>query len=96
MTVLLAKLSGADTPTAIAEWDNHHQGELETVLRIKPKRMPERSTYRRLLAYKVYETEIERMVGEYNQSGERGDICALDGKAYWVCRSAKMAHRNML
>ena len=81
MIVLLAKLSGADTPTAIAEWGHHHQGELETVLRIKPKRMPERSTYRRLLAYKVYETEIERLVGEYNQSGERGDICALDGKA---------------
>ena len=80
MIVLLAKLSGADSPTAIAEWGIHHQGEIEIVLRIKPKRMPERSTYRRLLAYKVYETEIERMVGEYNQSGERGDICALDGK----------------
>lgn len=81
MIVLWAKLSGADSPTAIAEWGKHHQGELVTVLRIKPKRMPERSTYRRILAYKVYETEIERMVGEYNQSGERGDICALDGKA---------------
>lgn len=81
MIVLLAKLSGADSPTAVAEWGKHHQSELETVLRIKPKRMPERSTYRRLLAYKVYETEIERMVGEYNQSGERGEICALDGKA---------------
>jgi predicted transposase YbfD/YdcC len=81
MIVLLAKLSGADTPTAIAEWGTHHQGELEVFLRIKPKRMPERSTYRRLLAYKVYETEVERMVREYNQGGERGDICALDGKA---------------
>jgi predicted transposase YbfD/YdcC len=81
MIVLLAKLSGADTPTAIAEWGTHHQGELEGLLRIKPKRMPERSTYRRLLAYQVYETEVEQMVREYNQSGERGDICALDGKA---------------
>lgn len=81
MIVLLAKLSGADSPTAIAEWGIHHQGELEGLLRIKPKRMAERSTYRRLLAYKVYETEVERMVREYNQSGERGDICALDGKA---------------
>jgi len=74
MIVLLAKLSGADSPTAMAEWGIHHQSELETVLRIKPKRMPERSTYRRLLAYKVYEIEIERMAGEYNQSDERGDI----------------------
>ena len=43
--------------------------------------MPERSTYRRILAYQVYEEEIERLVGVYNQTGERGDICALDGKA---------------
>jgi predicted transposase YbfD/YdcC len=81
MIVLMAKLSGADSPTAMAEWGNHHQDEVEAVLRITSKRMPERSTYRRLMAYKVYETEIERMVGEYNQSDKRGDICALDGKA---------------
>lgn len=81
MIILLAKLSGADTPTAIAEWGNHHQDDLKTILQIHPKRMPERSTYRRLLAYKVYETEVERMVREYNQSGERGEVCALDGKA---------------
>lgn len=81
MVVFLAKLSGADSPTEIAEWGCHHQSELAVLLRIKPKRMPERSTYRRILAYQVYETEIERLVGEYNQAGERGDICALDGKA---------------
>jgi predicted transposase YbfD/YdcC len=81
MIVLLAKLSGSNSPTEIAEWGIHHQTEVEALLRIKPKRMPERSTYRRVLAYKVYDREIERMVGEYNQSGKRGDICALDGKA---------------
>ncbi len=43
--------------------------------------MPERSIYRRVLAYKVYEMEIERLVGEYNQNGKRGEICVLDGKA---------------
>ena len=81
MIVLLAKLSGANSPTEIAEWGIYHQSEVEALLRIKPKRMPERSTYRRILAYKVYETEVERLVGEYNQEGERGPICALDGKA---------------
>lgn len=81
MIVLLAKLSGANSPTEIAEWGVYHQSEVEALLRIKLKRMPERSTYRRILAYQVYEAEIERMVGEYNQTGERGDICALDGKA---------------
>ena len=81
MIVLLAKLSGANSPTEIAEWGVYHQSEIEALLRIKLKRMPERSTYRRILAYKVYETEVERLVGEYNQDGERGPICALDGKA---------------
>jgi predicted transposase YbfD/YdcC len=81
MIVLLAKLSGANSPTEIAEWGVYHQSAIEALLRIKLKRMPERSTYRRILAYKVYETEVERLVGEYNQDGERGTICALDGKA---------------
>jgi len=81
MIVLLAKMSGANSPTEIAEWGVYHQSEIEALLRIKLKRMPERSTYRRILAYKVYETEVERLVGEYNQHGERGTICALDGKA---------------
>jgi predicted transposase YbfD/YdcC len=81
MIVLLAKLSGANSPTEIAEWGTYHQSEIEALLRIKLKRMPERSTYRRILAYKVYEREVERLVGEYNQEGERGVICALDGKA---------------
>jgi predicted transposase YbfD/YdcC len=43
--------------------------------------MPERSTYRRIVADQLYESEIERLVGEYNQQGEQGDIYALDGKA---------------
>jgi predicted transposase YbfD/YdcC len=81
MIVFLAKLSGANTPTEIAEWGNHHQSEIELLLRVKHKRMPERSTYRRMVAYQLYESEIERLVGEYNQQGERGDIYALDGKA---------------
>lgn len=40
MIVLLATLSVADSPTAIVEWGYHHPDELEIVLRIKPKRMP--------------------------------------------------------
>lgn len=81
MIMFLAKLSGANTPTEIAEWGTHHQSEVELLLKVKHKRMPERSTYRRMVAYQLYESEIERLVGEYNQQGEQGDIYALDGKA---------------
>jgi len=81
MIVILAKLSGANTPTDIAEWGRYHGEELKSLLQVKNKSMPEKSTYRRILAHKVYEEEIERMVCEYNQQGEHGDIYALDGKA---------------
>jgi hypothetical protein len=51
------------------------------MLQVKLKCNPERSTYRRVLAYQVYEREIEGLVREYNQVGVQGDIYALDGKA---------------
>lgn len=38
--VLLAKLSGADAPTAMTEWGMHHQSGVKELLRIKLKRMP--------------------------------------------------------
>jgi len=33
------------------------------------------------MAHKVYLEEVERLVGEYNQQGQYGDIYAMDGKA---------------
>jgi predicted transposase YbfD/YdcC len=51
------------------------------LLKLKRPSMPEQSTYRRILAYKVYLEEVERLVGEYNQQGSQGKIYALDGKA---------------
>jgi len=32
-----------------------------------------------------YETEVERMVREYNQSGERGTFVPWMAKHYWGC-----------
>lgn len=63
-------MAGDNSPTEIAEWGVYHSSEKAALLRIKPKRMPKRNTYRRILAYKVYETKVERLVGEYNQDGE--------------------------
>jgi hypothetical protein len=33
------------------------------------------------MAHVVYEEEIARLVGEYNQRGEHGEVYALDGKS---------------
>lgn len=81
LIVILAKLSGEDKPFGIAQWAQNRQEELVKLLNLKWLRMPSHHTYRRVLAYKVYVEEVERLVGEYNQDGDHGEVYALDGKA---------------
>jgi len=81
MIILMAKLCGEDTPVEIADWAKHRQDELIEMLHLSRPKIPHHNTYRRILAYKVYVEEIERLVGEYNQQGEHGQVYALDGKA---------------
>ena len=80
MIILMAKLCGANTPMDIAEWGENHKEEIHKLLKIKRPDMPIHSTYRRIMAHKVYVEEIERMVGEYNEQGEQGEVYAMDGK----------------
>jgi hypothetical protein len=81
MIVVLAKLCGEDRPLRIAEWAKHRQAELVKLLCLSRARLPSHHTYRRILGYTVYAEEVERLVGEYNQQGEHGQIYAVDGKA---------------
>lgn len=81
MIMLMAKLCGENTPMEIADWAKNRQTELVRILCLQRATLPNHNTYRRILAYVVYQEEIERMVGEYNQQGEHGEIYALDGKA---------------
>lgn len=81
MIVVMAKLCGEDTPFGMAEWAQHRQEEIVKVLCLSRSSMPSHHTIRRILAYKVYVEEVERLVGEYNQQGEHGEVYALDGKA---------------
>jgi len=81
MVILLAKLCGADKPIEIADWGKNHQDEMIRLLRWKRDRMPDQSTYRRVMAYKVYVDEVEGLVREYNKQGKQGQHYALDGKA---------------
>lgn len=81
LLVVMAKLCGEDKPQGIAEWAAHRHEELVKLLGLNWLRMPHHNTFRRILAYAVYEQEVERLVGEYNQRGEQGNIYALDGKA---------------
>jgi predicted transposase YbfD/YdcC len=81
MIVVLAKLCGEDTPFGIADWAKNHQEELVQFLQLKRANMPSHHTMRRIMAHVVYQEEIERLVGEYNERGEDGDVYAMDGKA---------------
>lgn len=81
MIILLAKLCGEDKPTGIADWGKNHQVEIMGLLKWRRPRMPDQSTYRRVMAYKMYVDEIEELVRGYNQQGKQGKIYAVDGKA---------------
>jgi predicted transposase YbfD/YdcC len=81
MVVLMAKLCGEDKPMGIADWAKNRQAELIKLLGLERQSLPNHNTYRRILAHAMYEDEIERLVGEYNQEGEHGDVYAMDGKA---------------
>jgi len=79
--IVFAKLCGEDKPMGLAEWAKYRQEELVKMLGLRWTSMPHHNTYRRILAYHVYEQEVARLVGEYNQCGEQGEVYALDGKA---------------
>jgi predicted transposase YbfD/YdcC len=81
MIIVLAKLSGEDKPTGIAEWGKHHGEELVKLMQLKKSQMPSVNTYRRILAEVASQAEVERMVGKYNQEGEHGEVYGMDGKA---------------
>ena len=81
MIIVLAKLSGEDKPTGIAEWGKHHGEEIVKLMQLKKSQMPSVNTYRRILADVACQAEVERMVGKYNQEGEHGEVYGMDGKA---------------
>lgn len=81
MLIVMAKLCGEDSPSGITDWAKNHQEQLVELLQLKRSNMPSHSTYRRMMAYVVYQEEIERLVRKYNQAGEHGQVYALDGKA---------------
>lgn len=81
LIIIWAKLCGNDRPVEIADWGKAHQEQVLIKLKLKRSVLPHYNTYRRVMSHAVYQEEIERLVGEYNQSGPHGDVYALDGKA---------------
>ena len=83
LLILMAKLCGENHPSGIAEWAAHRMEMLVDLLKLKRKRMPHHSTYRRILAEVVKVEELERMSSEF-LSGKKyfgkQVLVAIDGK----------------
>jgi len=79
--LVLVKLYGCDRPVEIADWARNHQEHLVKLMQLKRPSMLHYNTYRWILAQVVYQEEIGRLVGEYNQRGGHGEVKALDGNA---------------
>ncbi len=86
MIILMAKLCGEDRPSGIAKWAKNHQEALVQLLHWSRPASPSHSTYRRILAYIVYQEEIERLVSAYNQAGEHGEVYAMGRVRGWCQR----------
>lgn len=82
--IFLAKLSGADTPSSIADWCQVRREVLEKLLHLKYPKMPHHNTYRRVFADVLDEEAFEqkmRAYGERQRQGQAlGKLLALDGK----------------
>jgi hypothetical protein len=82
--IFLAKLSGADTPSAIADWCKLRSKSLVSRLNLSYAKMPHHNTYRRVFEKVLDEQGFEQKMREYGeqQRREQGEakVLALDGK----------------
>lgn len=62
--MIMAKLSGEDTPSGVAEWVKHRAEQFVDMLKLKRKSMPHHSTYRRIEEEVVNPQELEVMVSQ--------------------------------
>jgi predicted transposase YbfD/YdcC len=94
MLILLAKMCGENHASGIAEWATNRTEMLVELLKLKRKRMPHHSTYRRILAEVVNVEELEAMSSAY-LSGKKyfgkQVLLAIDGK---VLRGTLDDHQN--
>lgn len=80
--LVLAKLAGQDTPSAIADWVALRGHALCRALGLAWARLPHPSTYRRLLQRGLDLAQLEQQAGQFLTSlGRAGeDVLDLDGK----------------
>ena len=81
--IFLAKMGGADTPSAIADWVKARREEMIELLHLAYPKMPHHNTYRRVFAQIVDEEAFEQIARQYCQGQTNMaeiKLLAFDGK----------------
>ena len=81
--IIMAKISGEDTPSGIADWVKHRAEQFVEILKLKRKTMPHHSTYRRILGEVVSPQELEQVSSDYLTKKKylgKQVLIAIDGK----------------
>ena len=92
LLIVLAKLSGEDKPSAIADWVSGRAEWLAQALDLKWAKMPHHNTYRRVLAFVVEPEALDQVVSEHLKSLPgvgASRLIGMDGKAVRGTISAK-------
>ena len=63
--IIMAKISGEDKPSGIAEWAKYRREKLIEMLNLDYEKMPHHSTYRRIIEEVITVEELEKMTSEY-------------------------------
>ena len=81
--MVMAKLCGEDSPSGIAEWVKHRSEQFVDILKLKRKRMPHHSTYRRIEEDVVNPEELEKVVSQVLSDRKyygKQVLLSMDGK----------------
>jgi predicted transposase YbfD/YdcC len=81
--IVLAKLSGEDRPSGIADWVAHRRARLAQALGLRLPRAPHHNTYRRVLAQAVVPEELDAAIGAFFRDLPRvgrSVLVSIDGK----------------
>jgi predicted transposase YbfD/YdcC len=83
LLIVLAKLSGEDRPSGIADWVQHRRARLAPALGLRLARAPHHNTYRRILAGAVAPGDLDAAVSAFLRDLPRvgrSVLVSIDGK----------------
>src|SRR5918998_2518273 len=83
LLIVLAKLSGEDRPSGIADWVQHRRARLAQALGLRLARAPHHNAYRRILAGAVAPGDLDAAVSAFFRELPRvgrSVLVSIDGK----------------